>query len=306
LFTIVHRDTSDPDYSENYTINVNVGPEIQLSIIVSRPNSVPGVKVGKSPNGGYTYFGQNKDRPDGYVVHRFWPRTKFSGHLTWGANGSAMGGGSGIEEIKGVGMMVHAIQGLRPNLVARRWNFCWFTGTLPAGDGHEAEGVSGIMMEFTTPEAYGRKRGGEGGVTVNVGNITIGDKVIVTAETKWPDEAAASNVPIMSRATHMDTLLDKDTGYNAPQSILFSWQGLVTNSPVAAESTKAELLLDVGAGKESKGLIEKVDVLAEIPKVLKAVVNMTGTKPYIYQVCVPPVLHGRFIDDQFTSGCNRT
>lgn len=285
---------------------MNVGPEIQLSIIVSRPNSVPGVKVGKSPNGGYTYFGQNKDRPDGYVVHRFWPRTKFSGHLTWGANGSAMGGGSGIEEIKGVGMMVHAIQGLRPNLVARRWNFCWFTGTLPAGDGHEAEGVSGIMMEFTTPEAYGRKRGGEGGVTVNVGNITIGDKVIVTAETKWPDEAAASNVPIMSRATHMDTLLDKDTGYNAPQSILFSWQGPVTNSPVAAESTKAELLLDVGAGKESKGLIEKVDVLAEIPKVLKAVVNMTGTKPYIYQVCVPPVLHGRFIDDQFTSGCNRT
>jgi hypothetical protein len=34
-----------------------------------------------------------------------------------------------------------------------------------------------------------------------------------------------------------------------------------------------------------KGLIEKVDVLAEIPYVIKSVVNyVAGTKPYIYQV----------------------
>lgn len=35
------------------------------------------------------------------------------------------------------------------------------------------------------------------------------------------------------------------------------------------------------------GLIEKVDVLAEIPYVVrKALSAVTGTKPYIYQVCV--------------------
>lgn len=283
LFSVVHRDTStDPDHSENYTINVQLGTDLQLSLNVFRPNSVPGVKVGKSPHGGYSYFGTNKDKADGYVVHRFWPRTKVTGHLMWGGGGSAAGsGGARMEEIKGTGMMVHAIQGMRPNLIARNWNFCWFTGTLPAGDGHEAQGVSGIMMEFTTPDNYGRKRGGDGGVTVNVGNVTIGDHVVVTAETKWPDEQSSSSAAVMSRATHLDKLYDKDTGYDAPQKIQYSWQGPVAHSQ---ESLKAELLVDVGAGEQSKGLIEKVDFLAELPKVLKALVNATGTKPFIYQV----------------------
>jgi len=46
----------------------------------------------------------------------------------------------------------------------------------------------------------------------------------------------------------------------------------------------AKLDADVGTHEVPKGLIEKVDVLAEIPKVVKAVVNyVSGAKPYIYQ-----------------------
>ena len=287
-FSIVHQSTSsDPTHSENYTITAKISDDISLSLKVFRPNSVSGFKVGKSPKGGFTYFGTNQEKPDGYVVHRFWPRTKAVGHLTLGSGGSAMGGSSRIEEIKGVGMMVHAIQGMRPNLIARSWNFCWFTGKLPASDGHDTTAesdVSGIMMEFTTTEAHGRKRGGEGGTVVNVGCINIGDTVVVTAETQWADQAgAAATSPVVSRATHYDAVLDKDTGYQQPQKLAFTWAGPIPQAP--AEIVKANIKMDVGFGDTSNGLIEKVDVLSEIPAVLKTIVNAMGTKPYIYQVC---------------------
>ncbi|KAG8868303.1 putative cell survival pathways protein [Serendipita sp. 405] len=183
-------------------------------------------------------------------------------------------------------MLVHAIQGMRPNLIATRWNFCWFSGTLPI-DGKETT-VSSIMMEFTTTDSHGRKKGGEGGVTVNVGCLSVGSHVAATAETKWPDEAAGSSVPVISRAIHYDSVRDKDTGYDQPQKIGFSWEGPLAADP--HQKLSGDLLLDVGFGEQSKGLIEKVDVLAEIPKVLKAIVNATGTKPYIYQWMQPDVI----------------
>jgi hypothetical protein len=57
-----------------------------------------------------------------------------------------------------------------------------------------------------------------------------------------------------------------------------------------AGDVKAELEADVGTVEAPKGLVEKVDVLAEIPYALKMVINYAaGTKPYIYQVSVYPV-----------------
>jgi Svf1-like C-terminal lipocalin-like domain/Svf1-like N-terminal lipocalin domain len=285
-FSIVHQSTSsDPTHSENYTITAKVSSELSISLNVSRPNSVSGFKVGNAPTGGFTYFGTNKEKPDGYVVHRFWPRTKGVGRLIFGSGGSAQGGGSRIEEISGVGMMVHAIQGMRPNLIARSWNFCWFTGKLPASDEHNTAadtGVSGIMMEFITTESYGRKQGGDGGTAVNVGCVNIGNTVVVTAETQWADAGGAINTPVISRATHYDAIMDRETGYAQPQKLAFSWLGPVPGTP--AEVVKASLSMDVGFGETSNGLIEKVDVLSEIPAVLKTIVNAMGTKPYIYQV----------------------
>ena len=287
-FSIVHRSTSsDPTHSENYTITARVSPEISLSLNVSRPNNVSGFKVGNGPTGGFTYFGTNKEKADGYVVHRFWPRTKAVGRLIFGQGGSAQGVDSRIEEISGVGMMVHAIQGMRPNLIARTWNFCWFTGKLPASDEHNPAadtGVSGIMMEFTTTDGYGRKKGGEGGTVVNIGCVNVGDKVVVTAETQWADAVGAVNAPVVSRATHYDTVLDKDTGYQQPQKLSFTWAGPIPEAPT--DMVKASLSMDVGFAETSRGLIEKVDLLAEIPAFVKTVVNVLGTRPYIYQVRV--------------------
>lgn len=178
----------------------------------------------------------------------------------------------------GPGVFVHAIQGMRPNLVASRWNFANFQS-------NQYGGVSAIQMEFTTLPQYGPTGAGSGGVKVNVGCLVIGGKLVaVVGETGHVGKEADEAAPIKSRAAHLDTQHDPDTGYDAPGRIVFEWAG-PNLLPNVTGDVKAKLELDVGAGASPKGLIEKVDVLAEIPKVIKAVVNyVAGAKPYIYQV----------------------
>jgi hypothetical protein len=178
--------------------------------------------------------------------------------------------------MKGTGMFVHAIQGMRPNLVASAWNFAHFQSD-------QLGGVSAIQMEFTTTDAYGKRGGGSGGAVVNVGSLVIGNKLAtVTTETKWPGEEPTGSV--VSRTTHLRAEHDPETSYNKPTEIVYEWKGtsLLSNAPGAVEG---KLLVDLGTNGSPNGLIEKVDVLAEIPYVLKMAVNyVAGTKPYIYQV----------------------
>lgn len=268
-FTITHKSDPDSDFPESYTLSVNLSTDFQISLNVRRPASVPGYKVGKGPEGGFSYFGPDSAKAEGYVIHRFWPRDVGSGHII--LNGKAI-------TVEGPGMFVHAIQGMRPNLVAARWNFAHFQSS-------QHGGVSAIQMEFTTTDAYGRKGAGSGYVTANVGSLVIGNKLVsVTAETKWPDEEQPEKPDVISRALHLKSAHDPDTGYAQPTELVFRWAGpsLLLDAPGSVDAT---LAVNVGNPTSPKGLIEKVDVLAEIPGVVKAVVSyVAGTKPYIYQV----------------------
>ena len=58
-----------------------------------------------------------------------------------------------------------AVMGMRPNLIAARWNFADFQST-------EHGGVSAIQMELTTQKEHGREGSGSGGVVV-VANVTM-------------------------------------------------------------------------------------------------------------------------------------
>ncbi|KAH7884761.1 oxidative stress survival, Svf1-like protein [Phlebopus sp. FC_14] len=266
-FSITCRPSSDPSHPEMYVIDARL-PDLHVILNVSRPASVPGFKIGNGPKGGFSYFGHDVQNPDGYVVHRFWPRTIASGHIIH--KGRAI-------PAKGIGMLVHAIQGMRPNLVASRWNFANFQSTAHGG-------VSAIQMEFTTLDTHGRRGAGSGGVTVNIGSLMLGGKLaVVTAETRWPDEKQAVDATVMSRAVHLNAVHDPDTGHDKPCALEFRWAGasILDDSP---GTITASLTVDVGTLDAPKGLVEKVDVLAEIPYVIKTVVNyVAGTKPYIYQ-----------------------
>ena len=269
-FKITYKDAPDTEFPESYTISANL-EEVQISLEVRRPVGVPGFKIGKGPDGGYSYFGPDAAQPEGYVVHRFWPLTKTSGNFT--VKGKQL-------DLECPGMFVHAIQGMRPNLVAARWNFTHFQSLAHGG-------VSAIQMEFTTTNDYGRKGAGSGYVGVNVGGLVIGGKLAaVTAETKWPNESQPEKAEIISRVEHLKSVHDPDTGYAQPTELLFRWAApsIISGATGPIEGT---LTVDVGSLEEPKGLIEKVDVLAEIPSMVKAVVKyVAGTKPYIYQVSV--------------------
>ncbi len=232
--------------------------------------------MGEGPTGGKSIFGSNPASPDGYVVHRFWPRAQSQGHII--SNGQAIDG-------KGQGMFVHAIQGMRPNLVASTWNFANFQS-------EELGGVAAIMMEFTTTRDYGEPaaagHSGRKSLTVNIGSITVGDKLVaVTAHTGGRD---ATNTPASSSVSHKEKALDPETGYQAPTKIDYHWSGPVIGQGSA--TAQADLSLALGQPHPApKGLVDKVDVLAEIPYVVRKLVNVVaGTKPYIYQTLNPAEL----------------
>jgi len=253
---------SDP--TPSYSIRANLSNKLQVFVDISRSASVPGFKIGKGPQGGYSFFGRNTAKPDGYVVHRFWPLTTASGHVVHEGKAISM---------DGQGMFVHAIQGMRPNLVASAWNFAHFQSV-------EHGGVSAIQMEFTTNETHGRKGENSGPVTVNVGSIVLAGRLVaVTAETKWPDEERRVGVDVVSRAIHTDALRDSDTGYQCPRAIVFEWETAANVEQDVKGRIEAKLAVDV-----TQGLVEKVDLLAEIPYVVRMAVNyVAGTKPFMYQ-----------------------
>ena len=134
---------------------------------------------------------------------------------------------------------------MKPHHAAAKWNFVNYQGPQ----------FSAIMMEYTTPPAYGS-------TVVSVGGIVKDGEIIC---------AGAGNTAIHTRIKN-----DEDAGWPEPEAVKFDWQGKTKD------------------GKSVSGLIEtdleerldRVDVMAEVPGFVKKIVgNVAGTRPYIYQVC---------------------
>ena len=213
-------------------------------------------------------------------MHRFWPFATTSGLFI--INGRAI-------EATGQGMFVQAIQGMRPNLVASRWNFGNFQSK-------EMGGTSAIMMEFTTTSDYG-KAGAEAGATrkpqtVTIGSIVCGGQLVAVVGATRLAVRGSEQEPLSSHtpATHIQheaCAKDELTGYSVPQKMTFVLDGpalVGVDRPSADVRVHATMDVNLGAPTAMQGLIEKVDVLAEIPFMVRKIVNyVAGTKPYIYQ-----------------------
>lgn len=83
---------------------------------------------------------------------------------------------------------------------------------------------------------------------------------------------------------------DTQTGYDAPSGLEVNWSGESRDGGKAS----AKLTVDkLGAVTGEGGLIEKVDVLAEIPFVIKKALSATtGIKPFIFQVGCADLTNG--------------
>lgn len=203
-FTLTYKSLgAEGEYAEQYSLNANLSAELQISLEFLRPRSIPGFKIGAGSNGGKTFFGSDASNPEGFVTHRFWPRVDVKGCLIMSGQVREIGVTQHMESVKGepgkevksVGlgglgkvegaMWVHAIQGMRPNLVASGWNFACFQSNGP----DDSSPISAIQMEFHTLDTH--TLGGEGskGAKVNVGCLVVGGNLVcVTAETHDVDD----------------------------------------------------------------------------------------------------------------------
>ncbi|RHZ56341.1 hypothetical protein Glove_402g19 [Diversispora epigaea] len=81
-------------------------------------------------------------------------------------------------------------------------------------------------------------------------------------------------VSVRNQANFITTVLDPDTGYNIPEKILYTWEGSTLDT---GENFKARMEFDTAV------LMDKIDVLNEIPYFLKKIVQAFVAKPYVYQ-----------------------
>lgn len=144
------------------------------------------------------------------------------------------------------------------------------------------------LPDLTPQDDYGPAGKGSGHVKVNVGVIyasNLSAPLLVVGQTHTPEPTSVFPVPNqdVSTATHLNTYKD-DTGYMAPKGLAFVFGGVREDNKAPA---KAELVVD----DVTKGFIEKVDVLAEIPYVIrKGYAAISGTKPFIFQYHNPATL----------------
>ncbi|KAK9469738.1 oxidative stress survival, Svf1-like protein [Lipomyces arxii] len=232
---------------KSYTFKSSVNDKSLIDVVITQ--EAPGCKIGKD---GQTLYGTDVAKPWGTMRHIFWPRATVSGSVT--VNGIAL-------EAAGQAMYVMALQGMKPQHAASRWNFCNFQGPT----------TSAIMMEFTTPPSYGS-------TVVNVGVVARGSEILAAT--------------VENKAVHTKITADRENDWPEPTDIKFEWHG---KSP---DDTKS---LDASIEAPIPNLVERVDVMAEIPQFVKKIVaGVAGTKPYIYQYLNPGAVTVKFGDEEYT------
>ncbi|KAI9026533.1 oxidative stress survival, Svf1-like protein [Phycomyces nitens] len=154
-----------------------------------------------------------------------------------------------IHDVEGQGMFIHAIQGMQPQLIASNWNFVNF----------QSKDASLSMMQFTTTKQYGA-------VEINQGSVVLDDKLIC--------------VSVDNHVELLDLKKDEETEYDIPQKIKLTWRGKTIAEEGSTEEPKDVSVVMV---VEVKTLVDKIDILSEIPWFLKKLVQTFVVKPYIYQ-----------------------
>ncbi|CAH6719764.1 survival factor 1 [[Candida] jaroonii] len=111
----------------------------------------------------------------------------------------------------------------------------------------QSENYSAVQMEFTTPKSYANTK-------VNIGIVCSKDKILCAS--------------INNNVVHKDSVVD-EVGWPVPKAISFHHDDDKFHGEVSGNLDR---------------LVERVDVMAEIPQFVKNIVSgVAGAKPYIYQ-----------------------
>jgi len=222
-------DVSLSDDGASYTIRSAVNEGCLVNLKFTRTS--PGFQVGKD---GTTYFGTNPAEPWGSMVHKFWPRCTVEGSMTTKEK---------EYDMKGRGIFIHALQGMKPHHAAAKWTFLTF----------HTPTYSAVMMEFTTPPSYAK-------TVVNVGGIVKDGEILY---------AGAPN-----KAIHLAVSQDSENDWPEPKAILFEWTGKTKDG----KQFKAEIMGELGPKKDRVDVLAHIPGFVKT-----IVGGVVGTRPYIYQ-----------------------
>ncbi|KAI8853374.1 oxidative stress survival, Svf1-like protein [Chytridium lagenaria] len=147
-------------------------------------------------------------------------------------------------DLSGLGLYCHAIQN-KPQCVGK-WNFINFQG----------KDATMMIYEFEMPADNGYAFD-----IISVGAIVKDKKLLA--------------VTLDNRAIHTKKEYDDFSGYNIPTEVAVSWNGLTTdgtNKPIKVEITQ-----------ECNNMYAKIDVLSELPFLLRKFIQAFITAPFLYQ-----------------------
>lgn len=304
--------------NSSYHLVSTVCSKSEVDLVIKRLS--PGAKCGDDPS---TYYGDNVEEPWGSIRHVFWPRNFISGTIKVkkpvdvideddeeeeeeGTDESQRGTedeGNSEEEEDGEEeeeeeddeedydedydeweeeevededeeyivyedrtitfeeghpvycMYVMAMQGMKPHHAAKTWNFIYM----------HTKDYSSVVMEFTTPRSYANSK-------VSVGILATDDDVIMLT----------NDVDFQ----HLDAETD-EVGWNVPKNVRVVLSGFgskVTDEEIADGKVSDKDKVKVVLTAPLRSLVERVDVMGEIPQFVKHIVSgIAGTKPYIYQ-----------------------
>jgi len=210
-----------------YTIKSARNEKCIVNVTVTR--SAPGFQIGKD---GTTNFGTDPAHPWGTMRHAFWARCTVTG---------TMQTPNKTYNMNGLGTYSYALQGMKPHHAANRWNFAIV----------HTKDYSALLMEFTTPQSYGK-------TTVGVGGVVKDGQLVCVGE---------------CTAQHVTSKQDTPNDWPEPRSILWKWNGEADGKHATAE-VQGDLPVKT----------DRIEVLAHLPGFVKTFIgHATGLKPHIFQ-----------------------
>jgi Svf1-like C-terminal lipocalin-like domain/Svf1-like N-terminal lipocalin domain len=168
---------------DTYTIKSAANEGCLVNLKVKR--QAPGFQLGKD---GTSYYGTDSANPWGSMHHRFWPRCTVEG---------TMQTSSKTYNMKGRGLYIKALQGMKPHHAAAKWNFVYFTTPT----------YTAVLMEFTTPSSYGR-------TVVSLGGIARDGALLYAGPTTMQ---------------HTSSAQDTEIDWPEPKAISAEWKGKDTD-----------------------------------------------------------------------------
>jgi hypothetical protein len=178
------------------------------------------------------------------------------------ASGIVQVGPSYSKVVNGLGTIAHVTQGVKPHLAATFWAFTIFKSFSEVPE----DSVTLMLCHFVTPAAFGS-------VILNQGILTVNGSVVA--------------VSIHNVVTLEESELDAKSGYKIPRHVIYELKG------ETADHEPFEAKIDVRPTVS----IDRIDLLNQVPFLLKKVIQAFFTKPFCYEwlddVSLELTLHGK-------------